>query len=132
MPQSGLVISLFLLISTHPVLVSLFSTKQAIPSNSTHCHSFISSPTPQSLSVPLPSPCYSSSISPRFSFPLLIQPLPRCHFLRDILSFLPLPFQQERGFPRRQRIRRLTTNKPNTREREGGNYAAVGARPHIR
>ncbi|OHE90917.1 hypothetical protein CORC01_13772 [Colletotrichum orchidophilum] len=57
MPQSGLLISLFLLISTHSVLVSLFSTKQVVPSNSTRCHSFhfLSSPpkvSPSCLTLP--------------------------------------------------------------------------------
>ncbi|UQC81099.1 uncharacterized protein CLUP02_06585 [Colletotrichum lupini] len=87
MPQSGLLISLFLLISTHSVLVSLFSTKQAVPSNSTRCHSFHFLPSPPK-SLPLPLPCLALllifPISPRSPplFPLFIYPLLSMSFTR--------------------------------------------------
>ncbi|KAK1498326.1 hypothetical protein CTAM01_07544 [Colletotrichum tamarilloi] len=94
MPQSGLLISLFLLISTHSVLVSLFSTKQAVPSNSTRCHSFHFLPSPPSLSLfhCLALPCYSSSQSRQgllLFFPCSFTLSFQCHLLGDILFFLP-------------------------------------------
>ncbi|KAK1842759.1 hypothetical protein CCHR01_14605 [Colletotrichum chrysophilum] len=81
MPQSGLAISLFLLISTHSALVSLFSTKQAIPSNSTRCHSFQSPPLPPK-SLPLPSPVTHLRSAKVSSFPLLLSRSPSMSFAR--------------------------------------------------
>ncbi|KAK2049604.1 hypothetical protein LZ31DRAFT_317626 [Colletotrichum somersetense] len=89
-------------------------------------------PSPQK-SLPHPSPGYSSSISPSSaSFPLPIRPLPRCHFLRDILFFFSLCSKRE-DFQGETHKKLDTTNKPDTIEgKENYYYEAVGAHTFIR
>ncbi|KAK1527106.1 uncharacterized protein CCOS01_07368 [Colletotrichum costaricense] len=118
MPQSGLLISLFLLISTHSVLVSLFSTKQAVPSNSTRCHSFHFLPSPPSLSLfhCLALPCYSSSQSRQgllLFFPCSFTLSFQCHLLGDILFFFASKREQREGERTRGFVKAQTNSRRN-------------------